>query len=94
MSDLPPAPDSQSLDDSIPSALETEQGWKNKWECAVEMAAQAQNERDRLAALLCRVQLPLPVSVFSDLCAHFSKLHPGAKVEQRGSHLEIFDPTL
>ena len=25
-----------------------EQGWQNKWECAVEMAAQAENERDRL----------------------------------------------
>jgi hypothetical protein len=94
MSDLLPAPGIQSLDDSIPSVLETEQAWKNKWECAVEMAALAQNERDRLAALLCRVQLPLPIGVISKLCTHFSKVHPGAKVEQRGSHLEIFDTTL
>jgi hypothetical protein len=36
-----------------------EQGWRNKWECAVEMAAQAearleavQSERDRLLAVM------------------------------------------
>lgn len=32
-----------------------EQGWRNKWEVAVEMAAQAQVERDRLRAVIARL---------------------------------------
>jgi hypothetical protein len=31
------------------------EGWKNKWECAVEMAARAENERDEYRALLIRI---------------------------------------
>ena len=31
------------------------QGWKNKWECAVEMAARAENDRDNYRELLIRI---------------------------------------
>jgi uncharacterized coiled-coil DUF342 family protein len=31
------------------------EGWKNKWECAVEMAARAENERDEYRALLIKL---------------------------------------
>lgn len=29
-----------------------EQGWKNKWEAAVEMAARAENERDEMREVI------------------------------------------
>jgi chromosome segregation ATPase len=31
------------------------EGWRNKWECAVEMAATAENQRDEYRALLIRI---------------------------------------
>jgi hypothetical protein len=31
------------------------EGWKNKWECAVDMAARAENQRDEYKALLIRI---------------------------------------
>jgi len=31
------------------------EGWRNKWECAVEMAARAENQRDEYKALLIRI---------------------------------------
>ena len=31
------------------------EGWQNKWECAVEMAARAENERDEYRSLLIRI---------------------------------------
>jgi uncharacterized coiled-coil DUF342 family protein len=31
------------------------EGWRNKWECAVDMAARAENQRDQYKALLIRI---------------------------------------
>lgn len=68
-----------------------QQGWENKWKVAVEMAAQAQVERARLATLLCRVQLPLPANLVARLCSHFANQYPEARMQQHGTHLEIFE---
>jgi hypothetical protein len=46
------APSSTPETDALRSEIE---GWKNKWECAVEMAARAENERDEYRALLIRI---------------------------------------
>lgn len=67
-----------------------ETGWQNKWQVAVDMAARASLESDRLAALHCRVQLPLPAKIAAALCTHYSTAHPGARMRQSGKHLEIF----
>ena len=65
-----------------------EAGWKDKWDCAVEMAAQSGAEVARLDGLLCRIQLPVPLLIATGL----TKLFPGGNVRMRNvcNHLEIY----
>jgi hypothetical protein len=70
---------------------DTPETWEMKWKIAVEMGAQAQNERDRLATLLCRVQMPMPANLVARLCSHFGNQYPEARLQQTGNHLEIFE---
>jgi hypothetical protein len=43
-----PANTSRRLERERDEARHEIEGWRNKWECAVEMAARAENERDDL----------------------------------------------
>ena len=45
----------QDIDRDINEARHEIEGWRNKWECAVEMAARAENQRDEYKALLIRI---------------------------------------
>jgi hypothetical protein len=66
------------------------EGWQNKWECAVEMAALAEVERDQLAGYLCRIKLPLPIKFVASL----AELFPGKNIRMKdeGGYLCVFDP--
>jgi hypothetical protein len=65
-----------------------EQGWENKWKCAVEMAARATVERDELAGYLCRIKLPLPVRFVADLADLFTGKN--IRMKDVGGYLCIF----
>jgi hypothetical protein len=45
----------QDIDRDINEARHEIEGWRNKWECAVDMAARAENQRNEYKALLIRI---------------------------------------